>query len=250
MPYLELKNVCLSFGDAVLLNNINFSVEQGETVVIAGPSGTGKSVILRMCIGLIVPTSGSILVDGEDICRMSERELNGFRKNFGMLFQNYGLFDSMTVAENVGFLLNEHYKLSKHEIDHKVRKALSQVNLENVEHLKPVELSGGMKKRVGIARAIVHNPTIVFLDEPVAGLDPVTSDVINDLILDMKAQYKMTSLAVSNNMSCAAKIGERIGILYDGTFVDIDSPDKILKSNNPVIHQFVNGLEEGPIKVI
>jgi phospholipid/cholesterol/gamma-HCH transport system ATP-binding protein len=224
-------------------------VEQGETVVLAGPSGMGKSVLLKLCVGLIRPTSGQIIINGEDISTMSEHGLNEMRQSIGMLFQNYGLFDSMTVAENVGFFLYEHSQKSHSEIQARIEEVLSQVNLEDVEHLKPSELSGGMMKRVSIARAIVHKPRIVYYDEPTAGLDPVTSDLINDLILNMREQYQVTSLSVSNSMQCAFKIGDRVGILYDGTLVEVAPPEQIKKSTNPIVHQFINGLEEGPITV-
>ncbi|MBN2385326.1 ATP-binding cassette domain-containing protein [bacterium] len=244
-----MKDVVMCFNQTVLLDRLNLTIEEGETVVICGPSGTGKSVILKLCVGLMSPSSGQILIEGENICDMSDRELDAMRMKTGMLFQNYGLFDSMTVAENVAFILSEHTRLSQSEIKDRVKGILEQVGLENVEHLKPVELSGGMKKRVGIARALVHNPRIVYFDEPVAGLDPVTSDRINDLILELSERFRMTSLVVSNNISCAAKIGDRIGMLYQGNFVEIDASEKIINSTHPVVYQFVRGLEEGPIQM-
>jgi len=250
MALIEIRDLVVRFDDKVLIDGLNLSIEQGETVVLCGPSGTGKSVLLRLCVGLLSPTSGQILINGADICCLSDKELNDMRMKTGMLFQNYGLFDSMTVGENVGFLLTQHSQLSQTEIRTRVKETLHQVNLENVEELKPVELSGGMKKRVGIARALVHNPDIVYFDEPVAGLDPVTSDVINDLIIDLRARYQMTSLVVSNNMSCAARIGDRIGMLYNGNLVQIDTPDTIMKSENPIVYQFVRGLEDGPIRML
>lgn len=250
MALIELQNVVLRFGEKTLLNGVNLSVDEGETVVIAGPSGTGKSLILKLCVGLLYPTSGKILIEGQDICQMDESELKEIRRNIGMLFQNYGLFDSMNIEENVGFFLHRHTRKKKKEIQQEVSDVLGLVDLFNIEHLKPVELSGGMKKRVGIARAIIHKPKIVFYDEPTAGLDPVTADLINDLILDMKETFQVTSLSVSNEMSCAYKIGDRIAILYDGDFVEIDTPERIRNSQNPIVHQFVNGLEKGPIKVV
>lgn len=249
MAIIEMKDVVMCFNQTVLLDRLNLTIEEGETVVICGPSGTGKSVILKLCVGLMSPSSGQILIEGENICDMSDRELDAMRMKTGMLFQNYGLFDSMTVAENVAFILSEHTRLSQSEIKDRVKGILEQVGLENVEHLKPVELSGGMKKRVGIARALVHNPRIVYFDEPVAGLDPVTSDRINDLILELSERFRMTSLVVSNNISCAAKIGDRIGMLYQGNFVEIDASEKIINSTHPVVYQFVRGLEEGPIQM-
>ena len=225
-------------------------VEKGETVVVCGPSGTGKSVLLKLCVGLLKPTSGDILINSENILDMNDDELDKMRLKIGMLFQNYGLFDSMTVGENVGFFLNQHSSLDKQKIADRISQVLAQVNLQDVEHLKPVELSGGMKKRVSIARAIIHMPEIVYYDEPTAGLDPVTSDVINDLILDLKEDYNVTSLSVSNNMNCAFKIGDRIAILYNGKIEQIDSPQNIKDSDNQVVHQFINGLEEGPIQLL
>jgi phospholipid/cholesterol/gamma-HCH transport system ATP-binding protein len=249
MALIELRDLQLTFGDKTILDGFNLSVSEGETVVIAGPSGSGKSLILKLCLGLIKPTAGHILIDGSDVGRMSERELNGMRMNAGMLFQNYGLLDSMTVAENVGFFLKRHTRKTDSEIHERVKEVLHQVDLEGVENLKPVELSGGMKKRVGIARAIAHHPKIVYYDEPTAGLDPVTSDLINDLILEMKACYGVTSLSISNEMACAYAIGDRVGILYQGKLTQIDTPERIRNSTDPVVHQFVNGLEEGPIEV-
>ncbi|MFC1853962.1 ABC transporter ATP-binding protein [candidate division CSSED10-310 bacterium] len=250
MPVIEIKNLVLKFGENTLLKNLNLTVDEGETVILCGPSGTGKSVILRLCVGLLRPTAGQIYIDGKDISALKEREMNHMRKNMGMLFQNYGLFDSMTVADNVGFFLIRHTTLSATKIREQVKEVLAQVNLENVEDLKPVELSGGMKKRVGIARAIVHDPKIVYYDEPTAGLDPVSADLINDLIIDMKKRYKVSSLSVSNEMNCAYKIGDRVGMLYQGELVALDTPENIKNSDNPIVHQFVNGLERGPIKML
>lgn len=249
-PVIEIKDVVVRFEDKIIFNNLNLKVEEGETVVLAGPSGSGKSLILRLCAGLLIPTSGSVLIHGENICKMNERELNLMRQSIGMLFQNYGLFDSMTIAENVGFFFYRHKLISTQKIEQRIKEVLAQVNLENVENLKPVELSGGMKKRVGIARAILHYPKIVYYDEPTAGLDPVTADLINDLIIEMKKTYNVTSLSVSNEMNCAYKIGDRVAILYNGGIVEIASPEIIRNSNNPIVHQFVNGLEEGPITIL
>jgi len=250
MSIIEIKDLVLKFREKTLLDKINVSVEKGETVVLCGPSGMGKSVLLKLCVGLLQPTSGEILINGRNICEMDSDELDLMRLKIGMLFQNYGLFDSMTVGENVGFFLIQHSSMEKKKIDDRISEVLAQVNLQDVEHMKPMELSGGMKKRVSIARTIIHMPEIVYYDEPTAGLDPVTSDVINDLILDMKDHYSVTSLSVSNNMDCAFKIGDRIAVLYDGKIEQIDHPDNIKNSVNPVVHQFVNGLEEGPIKLL
>ncbi len=246
---IELRNVYKSFNAHHVLRGVNLKVEAGEGMVVIGGSGTGKSVILRHIIGLTKPDSGEVIIDGVNLADLSEEELSDFRKRFGMLFQGAALFDSLSVWENIGFGLKEHSRLPKDEIMEIVKQKLSMVGLRGIEHKMPADLSGGMKKRVGLARAIAMNPKIILYDEPTTGLDPIMSDVINNLISQMNTTLLVTSLTITHDMKSAYKIANKIAMLYQGEILEVGTPEEIQNSRNPVIQQFINGSSVGPIKV-
>lgn len=246
---IELIDIHKSFGENHVLRGVSFKVEPGEGMVVIGGSGTGKSVILKHIIGLMRPDSGTVMIDGQDIWELTERELNEFRKRFGMLFQGAALFDSLTVWENVGFALRSHTDLSDAEIRKITTKKLSMVGLKEIEDRMPADLSGGMKKRVGLARAIAMDPKIILYDEPTTGLDPIMADVINNLISEMNKSLKATSVTITHDMKSAYKIADKIAMLYEGKILEIGTPDEIRNSANPVVQQFITGSSVGPIQV-
>ncbi len=241
---IEVRNLAKSFGTHKILADVNFKIEAGESVVIIGRSGGGKSVLLKHLVGLLQPDSGQVLIDGEDIVRMNERELLRVRRKFGMLFQGAALFDSMTVAENVAFGLRRHEALSEPEIAHKVADVLKVVELSGIEDKKPAELSGGMKKRVGLARAIIYKPEIILYDEPTTGLDPVVSDSIDRLILRVRDHYDVTSVVVTHDMRSARRIGQRIMMLHDQRIHATGSAEEIFASTDPVVRRFIEGISD------
>ena len=244
---IEVVNLSKAFGSKRVLRNVNLKVESGETMVIIGTSGCGKSVLLKHIMRLLTPDEGKVLIDGVDIFSIGRQQLNQFRMQIGMLFQNSALFDSLTVRGNVGFSLNEHYKLPHDEIEKRVRERLRLVGLSGIEDLMPAELSGGMRKRVGLARAICTDPTIVLYDEPTTGLDPIMSDTINELIIRMQKRLGITSIVVTHDMNSAYKVGNRIAMLYEGSIVALGTPDEIKRSSDPVVQQFITGSSKGPI---
>ena len=244
---IEIIDLYKSFNDHQVLSGVNLKVETGETMVIIGRSGCGKSVLLKLIMGILKPDSGKILIDGVGIFDMTDTEMNHFRMQIGMLFQGAALFDSLTVRENVGFSLYEHTELTADEIDKRVREKLRLVGLSGIEELAPAELSGGMKKRVGLARAISTEPKIILYDEPTTGLDPIMADAINDLTLRMRERLRVTSLVVTHDMTSAYKVGTRIAMLYQGRIVGVGTPDEVRKSPDPVIQQFITGSAYGPI---
>ena len=248
---IEARELQKGFGSQPVLNGVNLRIETGEALVIIGRSGGGKSVLLKLLIGLIRPDAGDVLVDGESVARMSERDLLRVRSKFGMLFQSAALFDSMTVKENVGFALAQSRKFTDAEIERKVAEALAMVELPGVQDKKPSELSGGMRKRVGLARAIVYRPEIVLYDEPTTGLDPVVSDTIDQLIIRVCERLAVTSIAVTHDMRSARRIGKRIVMLHEGRIHASGTPDEIFNSADPVVSRFVQGisdLREAPIQ--
>ncbi|MBM3253620.1 MAG: ABC transporter ATP-binding protein [Candidatus Omnitrophica bacterium] len=243
---IEIINLCKSFNDHLVLDNLNLTINTGETMVIIGRSGCGKSVLLKHIIGIMKPDSGQVIIDGEDIVRMSEKELNNLRLKFGMLFQGAALFDSLTVSENVGFSLRER-RFEDTLINTRIGECLGMVGLKGIEDLKPSELSGGMRKRVGLARAICTNPQIVLYDEPTTGVDPIMADAVNDLIIDLSKKLNITSIVVTHDMVSAYKIATRIAMLYKGKIVEVGTPEEIKNTKNPIVHQFIMGLALGPI---
>jgi phospholipid/cholesterol/gamma-HCH transport system ATP-binding protein len=244
---IKLVDVYKAFRTNRVLRGANLEIVDGETITIIGGSGTGKSVLLKNILGLIKPDKGEIYVDGQEITVMEEAELLDVQKKFGYLFQGAALFDSLTVIENVGFGLRNLSKLSNADINQRARECIAMVGLKGIENLKPAELSGGMKKRVGLARAIAHKPEFILYDEPTTGLDPIMSDVINELILHLQKQLGVTSIVVTHDMKSAYKISNRIAMLYEGKIILTGSPDEIRTSKNEVVHQFVEGLSQGPI---
>lgn len=241
---IEVQNVHKSFGAHRVLAGVTFRIERGESVVIIGRSGCGKSVLLKLIIGLIRPDAGRIMIDGQDITRLDERSLIQIRRRFGMVFQGAALFDSLTVAENVGFALRRDRCCSEAEIRARVARALEMVGLAGIETKKPAELSGGMRKRVGLARAIVYNPEIVLYDEPTTGLDPVVADSIDKLILEVRDRLKVTTVVVTHDMRSARRLGHRILMLHGGIIYAEGTPDEIFRSADPVVSRFVQGISE------
>lgn len=244
---IEIVHLRKAFGKPVL-QDVNLTIESGETMVIIGRSGCGKSVLLKHITGLLHPDGGTLLVDGRDVTRLNRHELDEIRKRFGFLFQGGALFDSMTVGENVGIALKVHTDRTETEIGERVRTCLQMVGLSDVEDQKPAELSGGMRKRVGLARAIAMNPEYILYDEPTTGLDPIMADIINDLILDMNRRLSVTAIAVTHDMISAYKVADRIAMLHDGVIHAVGTPDEIRNSDDPLVQQFILGRGEGPIK--
>lgn len=233
-----------SFGTHRVLNGVSFAIARGESVVIIGRSGGGKSILLKHLIGLIQPDAGRVTIDGQDIAGLDERSLLEVRRKFGMLFQSAALFDSLTVAENVGFVLNRENRFTPGEVRRKVEAALDMVELTGTGEKKPSELSGGMRKRVGLARAIIYNPQIVLYDEPTTGLDPIVADSIDQLILRVCHRLDVTSVIVTHDMRSARRVGQRILMLHQGAIYTDGPPEKIFASTDPIVHQFVNGISE------
>ena len=248
-PVIEVVELRKSFGGNEVLKGINLTIYKGETVVVLGRSGCGKSVLLRHMIGLMKPDSGKIMVDGVDVTKLKHDDLYEMRKKFGMLFQGAALFDSMSVWENVGLGLMEHTNLSMDEIRKIVCRKLELVGLSQLDDLKPSELSGGMKKRVGLARAIAMDPPVILYDEPTTGLDPIMADVINELIRELQNSLDITSVAVTHDMKSACKIGDRLALLFDGRIVFEGTPDEIRSTEDELVKQFIEGRAHGPIGV-
>jgi len=244
---IEIINIHKSFGDKHVLRGVNLTVQKGESVVVIGGSGSGKSVLLKHIIGLLMPDEGMVRVDSVDLASLSERELSETRKKFGMLFQSSALFDSMNVWENVGFGLKRHTEYTDARIKEIVAQKLKIVGLAGAEDIMPSELSGGMRKRVGLARAIAMEPEIILYDEPTTGLDPIMADAINELIIEMREKLRVTSIAITHDMKSAYKIADKIAMLYNGIIIDIGLPEEIKNSSNPVVKQFVEGSAAGPI---
>lgn len=244
---IEIVDLHKSFGATPVLKGINLTIRDGETLVIIGRSGCGKSVLLKHIIGLLEPDSGKVQIDGTDLFSLSPEELDQFRLNIGMLFQGAALFDSLNVRENVGFSLYEHTATPQEVIAERVRAKLKLVGLKDIEEQMPADLSGGMKKRVGLARAICNEPKTILYDEPTTGLDPINADAINDLILRMQEQLKITSIVVTHDMTSAYKVGNRIAMLYDGKIRAVGTPDEIKNTTDPVVKQFITGSAKGPV---
>jgi phospholipid/cholesterol/gamma-HCH transport system ATP-binding protein len=243
-PIIEFINVHKAFNDNKVLNGIDLAIYSGETITIIGGSGIGKSVLLKLLLGLIRPDKGRILFEGKDIAAMDERELIGIRKKIGMLFQGSALFDSLTVYENVAYALREHLNLKEEEIKERVRKKLGLVGLEDVENKKPAELSGGMKKRVGLARAIAIEPEVILYDEPTTGLDPTNSRRINSLIKELQRVLKVTSIVVTHDIKSAYEVSDRIALIYEGRIKKAGAVKDFKNTEDEVIASFLNGTME------
>jgi phospholipid/cholesterol/gamma-HCH transport system ATP-binding protein len=247
-PKIRVEDLRKAFDGKVVLDGIDFSVAEGESLVIVGPSGTGKSVLLKHLIGLIRPDSGRLSIDGQDFWSLSDTERTAVRKKFGMSFQEGALFDSMTVFDNVAFPLRRSGRPPA-EVRQRVRECLDIVHLPNVEAKRPSELSGGMRRRVGFARAIAHEPEILLFDEPNTGLDPIMTDVIDEVILELKEALDVTIVTITHHMASARKIGDRVALLHGGRLLYQAPPDEFLRSNDPAVRQFVDGSAEGPLTV-
>ncbi len=244
---IQIEGLHKWFGTQHVLRGVDLTIQEGETIVIIGRSGCGKSVLLKHIMAILEPDEGDIKIDGKSIFAMMPDEQDQCRLRLGMLFQGAALFDSLTVRENVGFSLLEHTEMPEESVDVKVREKLRLVGLEGIEELMPASLSGGMKKRVGLARAICNEPKIILYDEPTTGLDPINADVINDLILRMQKQLKVVSIVVTHDMTSAYKVADRIAMLYEGRIICIGTPEEIKRSKDPVVQQFITGSAHGPI---
>jgi len=249
MVTIECRNVWKSFDRKSVLRGLNLKINPGETVVVIGQSGTGKSVLLKNIVGLMHPDSGNVLIDGIDITKLSRNKLFELRMRFGMVFQGSALFDSYTVEENVGLALREHTDLPDEEVKRIAEEKLHMVGLDGIGDRHPAELSGGMKKRVGFARAIAMDPKCVLYDEPTTGLDPINSDVINNLIMKLSDELHITSVVVTHDLQSAYKVGDRIVMLYDGKVLFEGTPDEVRNTDQPIVRQFIEGRAEGPIAV-
>lgn len=248
-PIIRVEDLHKSFRDKKVHDGVSFEVEEGETLTIIGGSGTGKSVLLKQIIGLIKPDSGHIYIEGEDITKLDEVELQRVQAKMGYVFQEAALFDSLTIGENVAFGLRTIMDAEQPHAIKIARQKLAMVGLSGIENLKPSQLSGGMKKRVGIARAIAMGPEILLYDEPTTGLDPVMSAVISDLMVRLKEESGTSAIAVTHDMKSAYKISDKIAMLYNGKILQIGTPDEIQNSLSPVVRQFISGSSQGPIPV-
>ncbi|HBO68714.1 MAG TPA: ABC transporter ATP-binding protein [Deltaproteobacteria bacterium] len=244
---IEIRGLCKRFGKNVVLDGVDLDVPRGKNTVVIGGSGTGKSVLIKCVVGLLRADAGQIRIDGEDVTSMDERELVRVRRKFGMLFQGSALFDSMNVGDNVAFSLRRLHNYPERQVRDVVGERLAMVGLRDIQHLMPAELSGGMKKRVGLARAIASEPEILLYDEPTTGLDPIMADVINDLIISLRESLGVTSISITHDMASAYKIADQIAMLYKGRIVEVGTPERIRASENPVVSQFVEGRAQGPI---
>lgn len=241
---IVVREVQKSFGSHRVLDGVSFRIEKGESVVIIGRSGGGKSVLLKHLIGLLKPDAGQVLIEGEDIVPMNERELLRVRRKFGMLFQGAALFDSLTVAENVGFAFRGDRSLPASEVSRKVSDILEMVDLPGTEDKNPSELSGGMRKRVGLARAIIYEPQIVLYDEPTTGLDPIVSDSIDHLLLRVRDRLDVTTVVVTHDLRTARRLGQRILLLHERQICAAGTADEIFQSQDPIVRQFIDGVAD------
>ena len=244
---IEISGLSKNFESHKVLDKLSLKINTGETCVVIGRSGCGKSVLLKHIIGILKPDRGKIFIDDKEVTSLNEKELNKLRMKFGMVFQGGALFDSLTVAENVGFSFLEHQHISRKELLERAEEALCLVGLCGIANLMPSELSGGMKKRVALARAICINPQIILYDEPTTGIDPITADSINELIKSLHDKLKVTSIVVTHDMKSAYKVGDRIAMMYQGKIIAEGRPQEIQDTEHPVVHQFINGLSYGPI---
>ena len=236
---ISIRNITKNFGGKNVLNGLSLEIPSGETLVIMGQSGCGKSVLLKIITGLMSADSGEIWFDGTEISSLKGKKINNLRRRIGMLFQSAALFDSMTVAENVAFMLAQHTDLDKREVRKVVDEKLSLVDLEGVQDLRPAELSGGMRKRVGLARALAFDPEVILYDEPTTGLDPVTCTEINQLIRDLHERLQVTSVVVTHDMHSAFSVATRMAMIHEGRQVAYGRPDEIINIDDPILQQFI-----------
>ncbi|MBF0286841.1 MAG: ATP-binding cassette domain-containing protein [SAR324 cluster bacterium] len=244
---IQLKNVTKSFGTKIVIDDLNLEIPRNKVTVIMGGSGHGKSTIIKLILGFIKPDAGEIIIDGINPLTLSKKERRDMLKMIGMSFQYSALFDSMSVYENVAFALREHHKhLSETEISERVVNILNRLGLYDIEDKMPSELSGGMKKRVGVARAVMLNPKIMIFDEPESGLDPITTTAIGNLMIEMRDEFNMTCLSISHHIPNSNRIGDKLAMLYRGKIIAEGSPEELQKLPNPILQQFINGRVEGP----
>jgi phospholipid/cholesterol/gamma-HCH transport system ATP-binding protein len=246
-PVVEVADLFRKFGDRTVIDNLSFKIHRGETMVIMGGSGCGKSTLLRHIIGVMKPTAGSVKIFGEEITTMNDRAIADVRRRFGMLFQSGALLASLTVGENVALPLEQHTDFSAEEIQEVVTRRLQAVGLNGFENLKPAEISGGMRKRVGLARALALDPELLFSDEPTSGLDPIMTAVVDKLTLELTHGEGMTAVVVTHDMTSAFRIATRMIMLGRGTIIAQGTPDEIRTSPNPEVQQFINGEPDGPM---
>ena len=242
-PMIKIRQLKIAFGDKLVLNDLDLDVYEGETLAVIGPSGTGKSTVIKVLTGLLPPTSGSVVIDGQETSGYSEEEWDVLRRRMGVVFQYSALFDFLSVGENVAFGLRRYFKLSEEEIQERVAQLLDLVGMPDTQKMLPSELSGGMKKRVALSRALAMEPRIVLYDEPTSGLDPVMTMTISHLIRKTQEQLGLTSVLVTHDMESAFFAADRIAMLDKGKIVQIGTPDEIRQSRNPVVYAFVHGLE-------
>lgn len=248
-PFLVVKDLYVRYGTKVILDRVSISLEKGRTLVLMGLSGAGKSTLIRCIIGLQKPVSGHIFVNGTDILTLNRQDMDRFREKVGMVFQYSALFDSLSILENVAFGLREHTRLSEDVIRRRVLEALATVDLSGTENLFPSQLSGGMQKRAGFARAIVTDPELILYDEPTSGLDPIMSSIISELINNLKSSMGVTSIVVTHDLKSAYTVGDKIALLHQGRFIETGDAETFRNSENPVTKQFVEGLPYGPVKM-
>jgi len=247
---IEIKGLKKRFGSKEVLKGIDLNIPKGKTTVILGLSGGGKSTIIKHIVGLLKPDSGEIWIDGEEISKADENQIRRIRKKVGFLFQSGALFDSMNIYENIAFPLREHSDMNENEIKSRVTERLEMVGLKPSEvlNLYPDELSGGMRKRVGLARTIVLDPEIILYDEPTSGLDPITSDLISQMIVNLKERLGVTSILISHDIKESFKAGDYFAMLYDGKIIETGDADHFKYTDNPFVRQFLDGKSKGPIQ--
>lgn len=245
---IEIRSLTAIRGGKAVLDNVSLSVKDGETLAIIGPSGVGKSTLLKVIMGLVKPAAGSVLMNGQEITSMTPVHLNEVRKKIGMVFQNSALFDSLSIKENVAFGLRQHTSLPEEEILGRVREALHHVGLEGIEDLLPSHLSGGMAKRVALARALVTSPEIILYDEPTTGLDPIMTTAIVQLMRAIKEKFRATQIVVTHDMECAFEVADHLAMLHEGKIIEEGEPTRIKRSMNPLVQQFIKGTVEGPVE--
>ena len=249
-PIISIRDLYKQFGTQEVLTGVDLDIVSCESLVILGRSGCGKSVMLKLITGLISPDHGSILFEGKDITKFNRQKLFDMRMHFGMLFQSAALFDSMTVGENVGLPLVKHGHKSDEEIREIVLEKLRLVGLTDAYDTYPAALSGGMKKRVGLARAVVMEPQVVLYDEPTTGLDPIMADAINTMIRDLQHELDITSIVVTHDINSAYRVGDRITMLHDGKIIYSGTPEEIKETDNEIVRQFIEGRAEGPVRAV